>query len=62
MRSWRWYSKLLLALFLLAFAYWVWPTPWRYSESEGYTMRENRFTGRVQLFDPAETPARWIDP
>ena len=28
MKHWRWYSKVLLALALLAFAYWVWPTPW----------------------------------
>jgi hypothetical protein len=30
MRSWRWYSKLLFALLVAAFAYWVWPTPWQY--------------------------------
>jgi hypothetical protein len=27
---WRWYSKLLLALLVAAFAYFVWPTPWMY--------------------------------
>ena len=30
MRSWRWYSKVLLALLVAAFAYWVWPTPYQY--------------------------------
>ena len=30
MQSWRWYSKVLFALLVLAFAYCVWPTPWRY--------------------------------
>jgi len=28
MRTWRWYSKVLLALVVVAFAYYVWPTPW----------------------------------
>jgi len=28
MRTWRWYSKVLLGLLILAFAYYVWPTPW----------------------------------
>ena len=28
MRTWRWRSKVLLGLLLLAFAYYVWPTPW----------------------------------
>ena len=30
MRHWRWYSKLLFALLVAAFAYFVWPTPWMY--------------------------------
>ena len=56
MRSWRWYSKVLFALMVAAFAYWVWPTPWRYYAAGvgGGVMlfRENRFTGRTQ-FKPA---------
>jgi len=30
MRTWRWYSKVVLALVVAAFAYFVWPTPWTY--------------------------------
>jgi len=30
MRSWRWYSKVLFALLIAAFGYYVWPTPWTY--------------------------------
>ncbi len=30
MRTWRWYSKVLFALLVAAFAYFVWPTPWRH--------------------------------
>jgi len=70
MRSWRWYSKLLFALLVAAFAYFVWPTQWRgfhaafspNSDSVHLTLmvRENRFTGRVQCrFLPGST--RWAD-
>ena len=38
MRSWRWYSKVLFALLVAAFAYWVWPTPWRYYTLENGTL------------------------
>ena len=50
MRTWRWYSKVVLALVLLAFAYSVWPTPWYYME--GGWQRVNRLTGSLQSFDP----------
>jgi len=30
MRTWRWYSKVLFALLVAAFAYFVWPTPYAY--------------------------------
>jgi hypothetical protein len=58
MRSWRWYSKVLFALLVAAFAYWVWPTPWQYGqEHEGirgrsviYPLRMQRISGRTQLF------------
>ena len=55
MRSWRWYSKVLFALLVVAYAYWVWPTPWR---DEGYVtnpsgvqmeVRLRRITGRAQF-------------
>lgn len=60
MRSWRWYSKVLFALLVAAFAYWVWPTPWQYlppplpkgiDTEYGWgivALRFNRFTGRIQ--------------
>jgi hypothetical protein len=50
MRTWRWYSKVLLALAILAFAYFVWPTPYRYFTVRGVAHRENRFTGEVTAF------------
>jgi membrane protein implicated in regulation of membrane protease activity len=57
MRSWPWYSKVLFALAVLAFAWLVWPTPWRRSEvtvsSTRVIVRENRLTGRTQV--------RWVD-
>jgi hypothetical protein len=50
MRQWRWYSKVLFALLVAAFAYWVWPTPWRYEKvqrwGEETLIRVNRFTGQ----------------
>jgi len=57
MRTWRWYSKLLFAVFLLAFAYWVWPTP--YSHTTGYRgvpVRVSRITGSKQEF----CQGRWL--
>jgi len=54
MRHWRWYSKVLLGLVLAAFAYWVWPTPWRYDHL-GYEgghrvpVRTHRVTGHEQV-------------
>ena len=58
MRTWRWYSKLGFALLLAAFAYCVWPTPWRYFPpprnyeefdfSEVISVRLNMLSGEVQ--------------
>jgi hypothetical protein len=48
MRTWRWYSKLLLGLLLLAFAYWVWPTPYRYWRDGFMVSRMDRLRGMVQ--------------
>jgi len=54
MRSWRWYSKVLFALLLAAFTWFVWPTAWAYSgpTGSGYQggtlVRRNRITGAVQ--------------
>ncbi len=50
MRTWRWYSKLLFALLVAAFAYCVWPTPWMYfgngmGGQVGTIVRVNRITG-----------------
>jgi|GEM_PF-3578686 len=49
MRTWRWYSKLLFALLVTAFAYFVWPTPWRYHDFDGVPFRSHRLTDRVQV-------------
>ncbi len=54
MRTWRWYSKLLFALLVAAFAYYVWPTPWTCYQidpgsSRSSWLRVNRFTGRTEL-------------
>jgi len=53
MRTWRWYSKVLFALLVAAFAYWVWPTPWRYEIVWGgeALIRVNRFTGSAYEYD-----------
>jgi len=48
MRSWRWYSKVLFALLVAAFAYWVWPTPWFYPPLSSTIVRVHRVTGEVQ--------------
>ncbi len=55
MRTWRWYSKVLLGLLILAFAYYVWPTPWRYDMTRGsqsIPFRINRFTGDAEMIIP----------
>ena len=52
MRTWHWYSKLALALLLAAFAYYVWPTPWRvYNRGDGEWQRVHRLTGRSEFLD-----------
>ena len=57
MRTWRWYSKLLFALVVAAFAYCVWPTPWMYYPVSATTIRTlglhrvNRMTGRVEYYN-----------
>jgi hypothetical protein len=48
MRSWRWYSKVLFALLVAAFAYWVWPTAWFYPPLSSTIARVHRVTGEVQ--------------
>jgi hypothetical protein len=54
MRSWRWYSKVLFALLVVAFAYFVWPTPWRYTGGpSGRLLRINRLTQSVDTYDGA---------
>jgi hypothetical protein len=51
MRTWRWYSKLLFALLVAAFAYFVWPTPWRYDHTrDGTLVRIHRVTGKTERF------------
>jgi hypothetical protein len=61
MRTWRWYSKVLLGLALAAFAYWVWPTAWVHCTTffpgsagppEMVSARVNRFTGRTEVLSP----------
>ena len=59
MRTWRWYSKVLFALLVAAFAYWVWPTPWRWEETNTGLYRLNRFTGRVERMG---LQGDWHDP
>jgi len=50
MRTWRWYSKLLFALLVAAFAYFAWPTPWQYHPTGGRLYRTHRITGVGQLW------------
>jgi hypothetical protein len=55
MRTWRWYSKVLFALLVAAFAYWVWPTPYLYLHGpQGIPVRVNRFTGRSHYVLPGK--------
>lgn len=44
-RGWRPY---VLAALLVTFAFWVWPTPWRYFNARGENIRINRFTGHAE--------------
>ena len=55
MRSWKWYSKLGLALAVTAFAWFVWPTPWQYSDTRH--IRWHRVTGQMQQWGNRG----WID-
>ena len=49
MRHWRWYSKVLLALLVAAFAYFVWPTPWVPYSRSTEIIRVHRVTGHTQV-------------
>lgn len=54
----RRFRRVLLLGLALGFAYFVWPTPWRYDRirsAQGYEapIRVNRFTGTTQLLSPA---------
>jgi len=48
MRNWRWYSKVLFALLVAAFAYFVWPTQWQYETVNPSLVRIHRITGRTE--------------
>ena len=48
MRSWKWYSKVLFGLVVAAFAWFVWPTPWKYL---GPGIRVERITGKAWALD-----------
>ena len=64
MSRWRWYSKLLFAILVAAFAWYVWPTQWAYYRLDpsvavggasdqvvvehSKVIRVNRFTGKVE--------------
>ena len=62
MKRSRWYWKLLLVPLILAFAYWVWPTPWRQFGADGESWRQNRFTGRAMVFDSGSGPSQPVPP
>jgi len=68
MRTWRWYSKLLFALLVAAFAYLVWPTPWRYLSWHEMPIKVHRLTGRTEMLraegwrEVKASPASGLDP
>ena len=41
-------ASVLLILLVLAFGYFVWPTPYRYMVTDTEVFRVNRFTGEIQ--------------
>jgi len=50
--SWK---KAALAAGAILFAWFVWPTPYRYEPWKGELLRMNRFTGQIQLLkNPVE--------
>ena len=58
--TWKWlaaqrrrYVTFLILLAAGSFAFFVWPSPYRYFQEPWGTMRENRFTGRTFELDPA---------
>jgi len=51
MGTWRWYSKVLFGIGLLAFAWLVWPTPWRYERDPDVLLRIHRVTGATEVWD-----------
>ena len=59
MRTWRWYSKLLFALLIAAFAYFVWPTPWDCLKAVPPVFR-NRLTGGIYYYDDSQDGGKWI--
>lgn len=48
----------VLLLVIGVFAWYVWPTPYRYFDWQQMTLREQRFTGRIEYLDPGG----WHDP
>lgn len=49
--------RVLLAIFLIAFVYYIWPTPYRYSTYQGLPIQINRFTHAWELL-PQELPTQ----
>ena len=43
-----------LAVLLAAFAWTVWPTPWRHFKAEGVNVRVQRATGTTEVLDPSD--------
>lgn len=48
----RWF---LIGLVAVAFALFVWPTPFQYMATERYVIKINRFTGSMSA-----TPVTWV--
>jgi len=45
-----WWSKLLFVVLAVAFAWFVWPTPWHYTTHQGLAARIHRASGYLQVY------------
>ena len=59
MKRWLW---ILAGAALLAFALFVWATPYRYFDTSNALLRQNRITGHIKMIQAVDGKLVWTEP